>query len=107
MRSPSSSPSLALSFALVFASCGGDRGGAGSPESPAGGSAHSTHGAEHSHGGMPHRFERAEDWARLFDDPGRAEWQKPDEVVALAAIAPGMTAVDIGAGTGYFMAGLS
>jgi predicted methyltransferase len=66
-------------------------------------------GGEHEHGGghMPHRFEHAEDWARLFDDPSRDAWQKPDEVVALVQLAPGMTVVDLGAGTGYFMSRLS
>jgi len=56
---------------------------------------------------MPHRFERAEDWARLFDDPSREAWQKPDEVVALMNLSPGQTAVDLGAGTGYFLSRLS
>ena len=61
---------------------------------------------EHHHGTMPHRFEKASDWAPIFDDPKRDEWQKPAEVVALAAIEPGMTVVDLGAGTGYFVAHL-
>jgi ubiquinone/menaquinone biosynthesis C-methylase UbiE len=56
---------------------------------------------------MPHRFQRAEDWARHFDDPSREAWQKPDEVVALMELAPGMTVVDLGAGTGYFISRLS
>src|SRR5690606_10604633 len=34
-------------------------------------------------------------------------WQKPDEVVALLELAPGMTVVDLGAGTGYFLGRLS
>ena len=34
-------------------------------------------------------------------------WQKPGEVVDLMEIEPGMTAVDLGAGTGYFLAHLS
>ena len=51
---------------------------------------------------MPHRFDDAERWAKVFDDPARDAWQKPDEVVAAMTLAPGMTAVDIGAGTGYF-----
>lgn len=67
-----------------------------SPEHAHGHAAHVHHG----HGG--HRFEKADDWAPMFDDPKRDEWQKPDAVVAALAIAPGMTVADIGAGTGYF-----
>lgn len=71
---------------------------------PHGGQAHA---GQAGHGGRLHRFERAEDWARLFDDPSRAAWQKPDEVVSLLALAPGMRVVDLGAGTGYFLSRLS
>lgn len=51
---------------------------------------------------MHHRFEKAEDWAPMFDDPQRDAWQQPDKVVAALALAPGMVVADIGAGTGYF-----
>ena len=34
--------------------------------------------------------------------PGRAAWQKPDEVVAALGLAPGQVACDVGAGPGYF-----
>jgi predicted methyltransferase len=34
----------------------------------------------------------------------RAEWQKPDEVLAALRLAPGQTVADIGAGGGYFTA---
>lgn len=37
-----------------------------------------------------------------FDDPKRDAWQKPDDVVAVLALSPGMVVADIGAGTGYF-----
>lgn len=53
------------------------------------------------------RFEKAEEWARVFDDPARDAWQKPDEVVRLLGLSPGMTVIDLGAGTGYFVARLS
>ena len=53
--------------------------------------------------GMHHDFSDAERWAKVFDDPARAEWQKPQEVVALMEIEPGMQVADIGAGTGYFL----
>jgi ubiquinone/menaquinone biosynthesis C-methylase UbiE len=37
-----------------------------------------------------------------LEDPGRAVWQKPDEVVASLGLRPGDTACDVGAGPGYF-----
>lgn len=54
-----------------------------------------------------HRFSGAERWARVFDDPARDRWQKPDEVIAALAFAPDATVADIGAGTGYFAARLA
>ena len=83
---------------LLFAACGG-----GSDPAPSAAPRPHEHASAHG----DHRFEKAEDWARLFDDPSRAAWQKPDEVVTLLALSPGMTVVDIGAGTGYFLARLS
>lgn len=56
---------------------------------------------------MGHRFENAEGWAKLFDDPARDAWQKPSDVVAAMEITPGMTVADVGAGTGYFAPWLS
>jgi ubiquinone/menaquinone biosynthesis C-methylase UbiE len=56
---------------------------------------------------LVHRFEKAEDWAKEFDDPARDAWQKPAEVIAAMNITPGMTVADIGAGTGYFEPHLS
>lgn len=37
-----------------------------------------------------------------FEDPERADWQKPDTVIAALGALPGKTVADIGAGTGYF-----
>jgi SAM-dependent methyltransferase len=54
------------------------------------------------HGGMVHRFEKADDWAKVFDDPARDAWQKPDDVIAALQLGPSMYVADIGAGTGYF-----
>lgn len=48
------------------------------------------------------RFDNAEQWAKIFDDPSRDSWQKPDEVIRALALAPDATVADIGAGTGYF-----
>lgn len=39
--------------------------------------------------------------AKMFE-PGRDEWQKPDEVVKALGVAPGQVVCDIGAGPGYF-----
>lgn len=51
---------------------------------------------------MPHRFEHADEWAKVFDDPARDAWQQPDRVIEALALAPTMAVADIGAGTGYF-----
>jgi cyclopropane fatty-acyl-phospholipid synthase-like methyltransferase len=57
--------------------------------------------AEH-HGGMPHRFDNAEVWAKNFDNPARDAWQQPERVLAALELQPRMVVADIGAGTGYF-----
>ncbi len=49
-----------------------------------------------------HRFQDAERWARVFDDPARDAWQKPDDVIQALALTPGALVADIGSGTGYF-----
>jgi cyclopropane fatty-acyl-phospholipid synthase-like methyltransferase len=49
-----------------------------------------------------HGFAGAEQWARIFDDPEREAWQKPDEVIRTLRLAADATVADIGAGTGYF-----
>ena len=51
---------------------------------------------------MVHRFDDAEAWAKVFDDPARDAWQRPDDVIAALALTPAMTVADVGAGTGYF-----
>jgi ubiquinone/menaquinone biosynthesis C-methylase UbiE len=58
----------------------------------------------HHHG---RHFEDAEKWAKLWDDPARDAWQRPADVISLLRLEPGMTAADIGAGTGYFIPHLS
>lgn len=65
--------------------------------------------AEHSehHGGMPHRFDDAERWAKSFEDPARDEWQKPAEVIAALKLPADARVADIGAATGYFSARLA
>lgn len=57
-------------------------------------------GSAHAHRGWRHRFKDPEKWAKVFDNPSRDKWQKPDAVIK--ALAPDARVVDIGAGTGYF-----
>ncbi len=42
-----------------------------------------------------------------LDEPERDEWQRPKEVIELLECRAGMTVVDLGAGTGYFLQHLS
>jgi arsenite methyltransferase len=51
---------------------------------------------------MHHGFENTKRWAKEFESPQRARWQKPDEVIKALALKPGENVADIGAGTGYF-----
>ena len=37
-----------------------------------------------------------------LEEPGRAEWQKPDEVIRGLKLGPGETLCDVGSGPGYF-----
>jgi predicted methyltransferase len=84
-----------LGLALLVG-CGGAAQPAEAPHDP---TAHHDH--DHAHG-MHHHFTDAERWAKEFDAPDRAAWQKPDEVVQLLGAAAGDRVADIGAGTGYF-----
>lgn len=38
----------------------------------------------------------------MLDDPSRAEWQKPDQVIKALKLKPTDVVADIGAGSGYF-----
>jgi predicted methyltransferase len=42
-----------------------------------------------------------------LDEPERDEWQRPKVVIELLECRAGMTVVDLGAGTGYFLRYLS
>lgn len=53
------------------------------------------------------RFDDAAYWSKVFDDPKRDQWQRPEELVAALALEPGRTVADLGAGTGYFASRLS
>jgi ubiquinone/menaquinone biosynthesis C-methylase UbiE len=60
-------------------------------------------GASHmGHDGYHRRFDDAEHWAKIFNDPARDEWQKPDKVIGAFKLHDDDKVADIGAGTGYF-----
>lgn len=62
------------------------------------GDRHGGAGARDAHG-------NPEDWAAYLEkleSPDRAEWQRPDEVVAALGLSPGDVVCDVGAGPGYF-----
>ncbi len=87
----------------VVASCGG------APQNPSSGTPapapapHEAHAhGHHHHGSAHHRFDDAERWAAVFDDPARDAWQQPDRVIAELGLTPSMVVADVGAGTGYF-----
>ncbi len=50
----------------------------------------------------PDKFDDAAKWSKVFDDPKRDAWQKPDEVVRALGLQPDDVVADLGAGTGYF-----
>jgi SAM-dependent methyltransferase len=56
--------------------------------------------AQTTHQDHPPRTASA--YIRALEDPGRGEWQKPQEVLAHLALKPGETIADVGAGSGYF-----
>ncbi len=89
-----------LVLIVSLAACASSPAPAAQPVPPA--QAAPAPGHPHSHHQMHHRFEHADQWAPIFDDPKRDAWQQPDKVVAALALAPGMTVADVGAGTGYF-----
>ncbi|MCC6996858.1 MAG: class I SAM-dependent methyltransferase [Deltaproteobacteria bacterium] len=93
---------MVLAVLMAAAGCGGG-GGAAKPGHGDGPHGHHGQHGHHDHGDMPHRFDDAERWAKVFDDPARDRWQKPGEVIAALALEPGMTVVDLGAGTGYML----
>lgn len=91
----------ALAATSLTAACGGHA--ATATPTGAGGHHAGGHHADHA----DHGFGDAARWAEVFDDPARDAWQRPDEVVRLLGVGPGLTVADVGAGTGYFERRLS
>jgi ubiquinone/menaquinone biosynthesis C-methylase UbiE len=56
----------------------------------------------HEHHGKHRNPEDLESYIARMEDPERASWQKPDEVLRALKLAPGQVACDIGGGPGYF-----
>ncbi|MBI3184520.1 MAG: methyltransferase domain-containing protein [Myxococcales bacterium] len=69
--------------------------------------AHPPDPGRHAHHGHHHRFEDAQRWARVFEDPSRDGWQLPEEVLAALKLNPDSKVADIGSATGYFAVRLS
>lgn len=59
--------------------------------------AHAHHGQ-----GFQHRFDGAEDWAKVFDAADRDAWQQPEQVLDAMSLDARSRVADVGAGTGYF-----
>ncbi len=44
-----------------------------------------------------------QEWKETLEKPERDKWQKPEKVIEIMNLRPGLTVADIGAGTGYFL----
>lgn len=58
--------------------------------------------AQHGQQPMHQRFDDAAAWSKVFDDPERDAWQKPEEVIRALKLPADAAVADIGSGTGYF-----
>lgn len=101
----------ALALLLPLSACSAGKSSAphAAPASAAGKTQEHGHAHGHDLGSATctERFDNVQHWKRIFDDPARAEWQKPAELIAALAIRPGMRVADVGAGTGFFLRYLS
>lgn len=60
---------------------------------------HAHHSGQH---GFHKEFKGIDHWVKVFDDPKRDAWQRPEKVVSALSVEPNQVVADIGAGTGYF-----
>jgi ubiquinone/menaquinone biosynthesis C-methylase UbiE len=102
---------MLIGGALVGCSGAQDVSPQGAPaSSPESGPHHGHHGGGH-HGGHgaahEHHFTDPAKFAAQWNSPERVQWQRPQDVIALMEISPGMTVADLGAGTGFFEPWLS
>ncbi len=91
-----------LSIAFLVGGCG---------TTQATGKSEATHHSSHAGNAvdrrqMDHKFENPESFAERWNDPSRDAWQKPEEIVAAAALEAGDTVADLGSGTGYLLGAL-
>src|SRR5262245_22395805 len=57
--------------------------------------------AADDHATVHHPFDDVDKWVKVFDDPARDAWQKPEELLRSLGVTSGQTVADLGAGTGY------
>ncbi len=67
------------------------------------GCAHRGHAHHDGDRHMADHFRAPEQSAEVWNTKERDAWQKPEEIIAAMQIEPGMTLVDLGAGTGYML----
>ncbi len=63
---------------------------------------HDHHHGHHAHRDSFRNPEEFEHYLERLESPERAEWQRPDAVVAALRLEPGARVCDLGAGPGYF-----
>jgi SAM-dependent methyltransferase len=81
---------------------GGAHGGGGHGHGPGEGGHGASHGGHHGGRDRHGNPEDLEAYLARLEDPERAAWQKPDEVVAALGLDDGAVACDVGAGPGVF-----